>query len=443
MESKFRRWYEVALLIWVMIGAYLEVPLVLGENYIPGIMLVAIAPVLAFFLWRDFKRSDFIFFGSFVLLTLASIALSPGFDFLFDKLKGAAQLFFSCGLMLLLLKAVKRTDGTTLYWCSAIAALTIGTGMAVEFFVPAAKSINDQIRTEIYSAGNSSFSYGIYENATRDEGMVGKDRATFLTSEPSCAAEGIMIFSICCLILRQDTPTIAIFIYANFCAFVTTGSPVIPLSVLAGLMSLLRFNLWRKPILLILGASLLVFSVTVPRVREVLDKQIERLSDGIDEYGDLSIYSRLGVPYLRALPTVVNRAPIFGVGEGGKNVLAEWSTDSLVGISPEFAVGTNSFVLVFLYFGLVGGTAYYFLFYSYLRANQIRFRFLFGIIWAAYGHTNGALESPRFWAYTGLLISAFWCRSVWPPRSLLRTLQPIPDAIQVVVEPLSSVPSQV
>jgi len=250
-----------------------------------------------------------------------------------------------------------------------------------------------------------------------------------------------MVFSICCLILRQDTRTIAIFAYTNFCAFLTTGSPVSLLSMIAGITALIRFNLWRKPIVLIIGALLLLSSFAIPGTREVFNKQIERLSDGIDEYGDLSIYSRLGVPYLRALPDVVTKAPVFGVGEGGKEVLADWSTDTLAALSPEFSVGTNAFVLVFLYFGLVGGAAYYWLFYRYLKANRIRFLVLFAIIWAAYGHTTGALESPRFWTNTGFLVSAFWCRSLRLTAASQTASEPATDVLAASAQRLAPLPS--
>jgi hypothetical protein len=441
LKPRIAHWAGIALTAWLMVGAYLEFPLVLGRFYVPGIMLVLIAPVMAVLFRHDIKRSDLQFFTLFVLLSLASIAFSPGTQFLFNKLKGAAQLFFSCGLMILIFKSYKRTGGTTLYWCCVIAALGIGSGMLLEFFVPAVKAVNDQLRGRLYDAGDSGFGFGIYDNTHRDEDMVGRDRATFLTSEPSCAAEGVMIFSICCLILRQDTRTIAVFAYANFCAFLTTGSPIIPLSLLTGFAALVRFNLWRKPIILILGACILAFSFTVPRVREVLDRQIERLSLGIDEYGDLSIYSRIGVPYLRALPNVARKAPIFGVGVGGKQMLDAWSTDILAENNPEFSVGTNAFVLVFLYFGLIGGTIYYWLVYRYVKSNRIRYPILFAIVWAAYGHTGGAIEAPRFWTYTGFLVSAFWCRSQSSSQMPGRLRPPAAQKITPSVEPLAPVPS--
>jgi len=401
----------MGLMIWTLVGAYLELPLILGEGYIPGIMLVLAAPVMAVLVRRDIERRDLLFFASLASLAVVSIIFSPGLEFLSAKLKGAVQLLFSCGLMMLLVKASRRINAAVLYWCFVVAALVIGSGLLLEFFVPAVKDLNDDARERLYSAGDSGFGYAIYENTERDEAMVGRDRATFFTTEPSAAAEGIMVFSICCLILRQDSLTIAVFAYANFCAFLTTGSPVIPLSMAAGFIALVRFNLLRKPVVLILGASLMILTLAVPGVREVLSKQTERLIDGIDEYGDLSIFSRVGVPYFRALPTVAAKSPVFGVGVGGKEILDAWRTDNLRWGSLEFAVGTNAFVLVFLYFGLVGGSIYYWLFYRYFKAIGIRYLVLFAIVWAAYGNTTGALESPRFWAYTGFLVSAFWYRS--------------------------------
>ena len=143
------------------------------------------------------------------------------------------------------------------------------------------------------------------------------------------------------------------------------------------------------------------------------------MADGIDEYGEQSIYSRIGIPYLRALPKVIDRAPVFGVGVGGKRVLTDWADDSRADESEEWSVGTNAFVRVFLFYGLLGGLVYFWLFYRYLKANRIRYLVLFAGVWCVFANTTGALESPRFWTYTGFLVSAFWWRSQVPARRVL------------------------
>jgi hypothetical protein len=402
---------NIALLMWMILGVYLEIPLPLGRAYIPAILLVLTAPFLAVRFVRKIGKTDFVFVGCFFLLTVLSIALSPGWDFIGDKLKSSVQIMFSCCLMVLMVKLCEGTGSKALYWCFCISAVTIAVGLLLEFFIPGLKQLFNNIREVIYAAENTGYSYNLYDNLTRDISMVGRDRASFLTTEPSVAAEGIYILSNCCLIIRRNPFTIVLFAFVNFAALFTTGSPIVVASLLGGLLTMICFDLWRKPVLLVLGCVLLGMGFAIPQVRDIFSRQIERFEGGVDELGEQSIYCRIGFPYFQALPTVLERAPLFGVGVGGKKLLVQWSDDSRADLNDEFSVGTNALVRIFLFYGAFGGALFFVTVYIYLKRIHVTQLALLAGIWGFYANTTGALESPRFWAYTALLIAAFRCAS--------------------------------
>jgi len=416
-------WFNIAMLLWLIVGAYLEIPLPVGANYIPGIMMVLAAPVLMVRCMRTIVKNDIVFIGGFFLLTALSIIASPGWEFIGDKIKSSVQICFSCCLMLLILKSCEKMSPRALYWCFCLSSVTIASGLLLEFFSPGLKQICSSIRDVLYAAENTGFNYSLYDNLARDIAMVGRDRASFLTTEPSAAAEGVFILSNCCLVLRRDPLAVVLFAFSNFAAFFTTGSPVAVASLGGGLLTLVTFDLWRKPMVLILGCLLLCMGFAIPQARDIFAGQLQRFQGGMDELGEQSIYSRIGFPYMKALPSVVERAPVFGVGVGGKKVLVEWSDDSHAIVTDEYSVGTNALVRVFLFYGLLGGVLFFSIAYIYLKRLRIRHLVLLAGIWCFYANTTGALESPRFWTYNAFLIAAFHCASRTPLRRSIRNRQ--------------------
>jgi len=400
----------------------------MGANYIPAIMLVLAAPVLMIRFLPTIVKSDIMFIGGFFLITAMSVIASPGWEFLGDKLKSSLQICFSCCLMLLILKLCAKTGPKALYWCFCFSSVTIAIGLLLEFFSPALKQLFNNIREVLYAAENTGFNYSLYDNLARDISMVGRDRASFLTTEPSAAAEGVFILSNCCLILRRDFVAVVLFAFANFAAFFTTGSPVAIASLGGGLLTLATFDLWRKPMILILGCVLLCIGFAIPQARDIVAGQIERFQGGVDELGEQSIYSRIGFPYMKALPSMVERAPIFGVGVGGKKVLVEWSDDARASLTDEFSVGTNALVRIFLFYGLLGGVLVFLIVYIYLKRLNIKHLALLAGIWCFYANTTGALEAPRFWTYNAFLIGAFYCAARQPALRRIRKLNNAPPA---------------
>jgi hypothetical protein len=360
---------------------------------------------------QKISKNDLVFVGCFFLLTLLSIVLSPGWDFIGDKLKSSVQIIFSCCLMVLMVKLCEETGSKALYWCCCISSATIATGLLLEFYIPVLKQLFNDVRGVLYAAENTGYSYNLYDNLARDISMVGRDRASFLTTEPSVAAEGIYILSNCCLIMRRNPFTIVLFAFVNFAALFTTGSPIVVASLIGGLLTMVCFDLWRKPLILVLSCLLIGIGCTIPQARDIFSSQIERFEGGVDELGEQSIYCRIGFPYFKALPTVLERAPLFGVGVGGKKMLVQWSDDFRADLNDEFSVGTNALVRIFLFYGAFGGALLFVTVYVYLKRIHVSHLALLTGIWGFYANTTGALESPRFWAYTALLIAAFRCTS--------------------------------
>jgi hypothetical protein len=99
------------------------------------------------------------------------------------------------------------------------------------------------------------------------------------------------------------------------------------------------------------------------------------------------------------------------VGVGGKKMLVQWSDDFRADLNDEFSVGTNALVRIFLFYGAFGGALLFVTVYVYLKRIHVSHLALLTGIWGFYANTTGALESPRFWAYTALLIAAFRCTS--------------------------------
>ena len=98
------------------------------------------------------------------------------------------------------------------------------------------------------------------------------------------------------------------------------------------------------------------------------------------------------------------RAPAFGVGVGGKEVIAE-----MRGISDEVStvvIGNNSLAALGIYLGLVGAGLFIYLLLKHMRHTGVRRIGLISLILLLFSQLMGGIDTFRYWGFIALMWGA-------------------------------------
>lgn len=393
------------LLVWVVLNGYLEIPLVLSGFEVPGFLVVSIFPFFWGSLRRFLTKTDMQFVWLLGGVALLSVFLVPNYDDLLSRVKGFAQFSFSIAIFVLVVRAhllLGRDKLSKLYfWISiCLFAFTV-----LERFT-AFSEVSNVFRNAVYVGG-----YIPYDGDERDLNLAGFIRPKVFTSEPSLLGLGFAVFTSCFFMTGAGRSRRVLLALASLAQWQLSGTPV----ALVGLLVLVITFVGRRTgvlssiaglaavVLVVLGSSALFSDSAV--FSSLLDRfDVQRLSvaeAGASRDNESSERLRLVYPYVSAIDAI-SANPIFGLGVGGKRSLGEYSSFTN---DYSIAVGNNAFATVFIYFGLVGGGLFFYIFSSYLRRVKAGV-LLVGVSAFVVMHAMGGLETPRLWIYLGCLAGA-------------------------------------
>lgn len=393
----------IFLYVAMLIGIYMEIPLIVGDTYIPAITVILELPIL-FFILRRKIISNF----NFVLLVFAIALLSiifsrglEGFDGMIMKLGQfmvALIVFVSfLGLDSLVKVDIKRN-------VFFIICLVLLVGAFLEY-LNLGRTLFDFISYNLYN----DTGYKFYDSIERDIKLVGHYRPKFLTSEPSLLATGYFVFSTSFKCLNRIRNYHYYSILMDLIMLFLVGSPII---IFCFVFSIFYYIFYMKDRNIM--RSFFVFSILIglffgDRIYSIYSHYSDRFST--ESIGSqTSINARIFHPYLVGIPKALEYNPFFGVGYGGKELMFELfgiSIQNKKGISMEFIDGSNAFARMIMYLGLVGTTILLFFLFRFKFVSGGRKRLYLIVFVLLFFQTLGTFETPRFWGYLAIVFSCF------------------------------------
>lgn len=401
-KSKVREMLLAALLTMFLVSTYLEVPLYITSTlFVPAFFtLLFLVPVLMVVYHRRIYKYEALFVGQVFLVLLLTALLSPGFEYLDQKLLGLLQTMASIVSGILLLKLIRDLPArlTTRILLTLSLLLLVGASLEV---VGLLRGVSDAFRETFYGGEGTYF---VYESQERDAGITGFTRPKLFTSEPSLLAIGFFVFVNSALMLAYSRRNLVLVCLGTLLMFGLTGSPVLVLSLVVTLIVMLRnrrgfFAELSIPVLLVFaGAAVAILNPIV------VSSLLPRLGDSLGSYSLLNPTSeqiRLVFPFI-TLVDVLGGSPAFGVGISGKEVIEDYSR---LPIDPDLALGTNALATMLTYLGIVGSLLFIKVFRDYIRRLRIGNVALLLLFVVALSQMMSGVESPRFWGYVFLFIA--------------------------------------
>lgn len=393
------------VLFALLASLYTQVPLrITSSIFIPAfITLVIVVPLMFLLAGRTVYKYELVFLFSLALLLAVSTVLSPGPEFLTQKLLGLVQTMVSIAVGVLTLKFLNRTPVSKVARALITFAIILAAGSLLEV-IGIFRPISDAFRHLAY--GNSVFT--VYDAVSRDEQITGFERASFFASEPSVLTKGFFIFLNSWLLVSYKRRNLFLAVLLTALMFAVTGSLVLVVSILV-LISIMLFHerSFFSLILCVLGAVAVavityLFSPTVTHSIISRTEAVLGLGDNVTLLANDSIGLRIVLPMI-TLSEVWKNAPFFGLGISGKEVIQPLTG---IPVDPLIAFGNNNVTALLMYLGVVGSLCFFAIFAWYFGKLRIRNTlFLFWCI-AAFGLTGGGFEEPRTWGYVFLLIWA-------------------------------------
>lgn len=397
-----KRAVYASLFVFFLLSIYTEVPLYLTDTFfIPSFLTVFSIPVLVAACRKKLFKSDMYFIFQVMGVLVLTAVLSPGRGFMMEKFIGVVQTTVSITAGVLLLKLMGHMDTKIIrqILLMLVAALVVGTVLEVSGVL---KGASDAFREAVYIGDG----YKAYSNDARDMMLTGFLRPKLFTSEPSLLAIGFFAFANSWLLLSFNRWNFLAVFSATVVMLLTTGSPIIFISLLISFF-LILLNI-RRPInrvIIVTAVTVLIalVSVVLYLTTEFGMLLTERLLSSLEHTTTYAITSenlRIVFPYL-TLVDILRASPVFGTGISGKEVIEAYST---LPLDPRYAFGNNNFAALFIYLGLVGSALFLLVFGAYLRRRGIQNVLFLAVVVVGFSQGMGAFESPRFWGYVFLFI---------------------------------------
>lgn len=400
------QWYRAVLLILLALCAYLSVPLLSGGRLlVPSFPTVALTPLLLLTVWPNFSQTDIVFLLKIGVVLLVSIALSPGYEYIDEKLFGLIQCGMAIAVAIMIVRLMQQIRREFLERTLLVLSLLIVVGAILEVLGPL-RDISDAFREWAYSQA-----YYVYDRDLRDINMVGWPRPKLFSVEPSHVTKLFIAAINSWLLIRVSWGKVAIVTATTLIMLLIMGSPMLLVSAAITLAILIwdRGAGVRAKMAMILGALLIGvicgtyfvgsrYSAIATRVASVGESTNMQSSEG--EGG--SEEKRIIYPYI-TLADTWRRWPLFGVGIGGKEIVFE-NTKLSVRRKPEAALGNNAMAEFGIYLGLVGGAWFIYLLLRQARHTGVHRVGLIIVILAMYSQLMGGVDSFRYWGFVAL----FW-----------------------------------
>jgi hypothetical protein len=396
---------RTVLFVLFVLSVYLQVPINVGVLIPSFFTLVILMPVLGLMYYRKIHWYEVYFVGQVVLILLLSAFLSPGIEWLDQKLLGLVQTTASIIGGILLLKLM---GGMPNRWLArTLLGLWVGllVGAALEV-AGILKYVSDSFREIAYTAGG----YYVYESDNRDIGLVGHVRPSLFTPEPSLLAIGFLVFVNSWLLAAYSQRNLGLACIGSLVMLGLLGSPIIVLSLAVSLVIMLFrernvSSLWFTTALALIGIAVAIY--VQPEVASDLATRFGEAYRNAATLNPTSETRRLIFPYL-TLIDVLKHSPVFGVGISGKEVV---STYSSLTVPAGYALGNNILAWFLVYLGFVGSVLFGMAVHGYWRRLRLDQPLLLVILIAAMAQTMGGFETPKFWGYTFLFVGVMWKRS--------------------------------
>jgi hypothetical protein len=400
-----------------MVAIYVDVSLRISTSFVlPNtFVLLVLMPILALMYYRRIYKYEAAFVGKIFLVLLLSVLLSPGLDFIDQKLLSLVQMMTAITGGVLLLKLLndlqRRWVARVLLALSVV--LVAGTFLEVSGVLG---TVSDSFRAVVFKHSGSSFNQ-FYESGERDLGLTGFTRPKFFTAEPSYLAIGFFAFINSWLILAYSRKGLFVACLGTLVMFGLTGSPVLVLSLAVSLMIVLYGEPGLTSLVPICALACTVGLGLVYAQPEVFTNFLERVSGSYENLSSSSTTSsenrRLVFPYI-TLVDVIREAPLFGVGVGGKEVIERYSS---LPVDPSTALGNNVLASFFVSFGLVGSFLFIKFTFDYWRRAKVGRIALLVVFIFALSQTMGGPETIKFWGYVFLFVGVVKKSSVPDERT--------------------------
>lgn len=396
---------RTVLLVLFLLSIYVEVPLNVGFLIPSFFTLLILIPLLALMYHRRVYWYELYFVVQVVLILLLTAFLSPGFEWLGEKLLGLVQTTSSIigGILLLKLIGGLRQRWLTHALFALWVVLLVGATLEV---VGVLTPVSDAFREAAYSEGN----YGVYESDDRDVNLIGHVRPSLFTTEPSLLAIGFFVFINSWLVAAYSQRNLLVACIAALVMLGVSGSPILVLSLAVSLIIMLFSERNVSTLWFTIGLAFIGIAVAIYVRPDIASDLTARFSDAYQNIGTASASSenrRLVYPFV-TLVDVLKNSPFFGVGISGKELVGDYSS---LPIAAEYALGNNVLAWFFVYLGVVGSVLFGMAVRYYWRRMGINQPMLLVFLILALSQTMGGFETPRFWGYTFLFIGVVWKRS--------------------------------
>ena len=398
-------WYWSALLLIVACCTYLHLPLVSGGRLlVPSYPTIAMMPVLFLAVRRNRPLVDTVFLAKIAFVLLLSVALSPGYAFIQEKFLSLIQFVLALCVAVLIVRLMTMMNRRSLERTLLILWCIIVIGAVLEV-LDVIRGASDAFRAWAYTG-----TYTIYDANLRDVNLVGWLRPKLFSSEPSHATKFFIASINAWLLVRATAGKAAIAAAATVLMLVLMGSPMLLIS--AGItLAILAWNrrthfsrrLVTAGVLLLFGALIGTYfaASTYSNVLSRLESIDTQSTDTMDRpSGD---ERRVVLPYTTLANTLLS-SPLFGVGVGGKEVVAEDSN-----VSGNFSTptkGNNALADIGTYLGIVGGFLFINFLFKQVRVTGVRRIGLMVTIFILFSQLMGGIDTIRYWGFIALLWGA-------------------------------------
>ena len=353
-----------------------------------------------------------------LMLIVSFSVLFKGFDhFVFERIKGAVQIFYSLILAYAFFIEVERWERNKVarlfYYC----CLVIIVGCAFENYTNF-KVLSDGFRDYVYPVG-------VYEAFERDINIFGRERPKLFTSEPSYVAMFLLFSMTIWFALSEGLGKYIGVLVMGLLGSLLIGSPItiliVPISLITivflekqGLILFLRkmtrtkiFGYLFFLVLLLFFLGYLLFEVFSLRLASV-------------SLGEGSVIARLVLPP-RITFEVLRDYPFWGSGIAAKEMVVdavffylknEYGLSYLVSSKQVLNSMTNIFWLHWMYLGLLGGGLMLLGLSNLMNTLKVRYKWYCAFVTLVFSQTMGGYVGLRFWVFVfGIFLCAkkrFW-----------------------------------
>ena len=404
-ESERSTLLRSIVLFILAVCTYLQVPLMSGDRLIvPSFPTVALLPLLFLLVYRDITFNDGLFLGKVTLVLLLSIGLSPGYQYIDEKFLSLVQCVMAVGVAILMVRLMHQVHNVALERTLLALWSLIMVGVLLELF-DVIRGVSDAFREWAYAS-----QYSVYEHDLRDMGLVGWSRPKLFSVEPSHVTKFFVASVNAWLLVRVTWIKVAVATAATLGMLVIMGSPMLIVSAAMTFLIVMwvsRVGIGAR-VAMVFAAILLALSFGVFYGSGTLSIVGERLASIGDPGQTISArpsseQQRVVIPYVTLVDTWL-RSPLFGVGIGGKEVVAEETTLRLN--NPTVALGNNAFAEIGVYLGLVGSVWFIALLWAQFRRSGVRRIGILAILIALFSQLMGGVVSFQYWGFIALIWGA-------------------------------------